>query len=207
MRMGRGWKWGWLVLVGLWAGGATGEEASAVRVAILPVVVHSAAPNPEYVSRGIADMLSSRLEQDGRARALRVDAADLATTEVSVALAAGRERRADYVLFGAYTQFGDGASLDLHCIPVARDEAEAAAARRIFIQSGAVGEIIPKLDEIVNRIAIYVSGGAAVASGGEPGAATPSPNLVRELAERVRALEARVYSGGEAEAAEASPGS
>ena len=61
----------------------------AVRVVILPIVVHSGAPDPAYVSRGIADMLSSRLEQDGRAVALRVDDPERATTRISNALEAG----------------------------------------------------------------------------------------------------------------------
>jgi len=190
------------------AGERPAAAAGAVRVAILPIVVHSNAADPAYVSRGIADMISSRLEQDGRAMALRVDDAGRATTQVGVALEAGRERRADYVLFGAFTQFGDGASLDLHCIPVAGTEAQATAARRIFIQSGAVGEIIPKLDEIVARVSAYVHGTAPpqpVAGAAAPATAANDAAL-RELVERVKALEAKVYGAdGAGPKAAASP--
>ena len=207
--MRAGWGVGIGVATLLLLGGsraATAEEA--VRVVILPIVVHSGAPDPAYVSRGIADMLSSRLEQDGRALALRVDDPARATTRIATALEAGRERKADFVLFGAFTQFGDGASLDLHCIPVTDDEAEAAAARRIFIQSGAVGEIILKLDEIVARVSSYVHGGpvpAALAEGA-PAAAPATGVDLRGLVDRLEALEARVY-GGESPVAEAAPGS
>ena len=194
MRGVRGIRSGAVTLGVLFAAHGAAWAADPVSVVILPIVVHSGAADPGYVSRGIADMISSRLEQDGRSRALRVDDAALATTSVGAALEAGRARNADFVLFGAFTQFGDGASLDLHCIPVTTTEAKAAAARRIFIQSGAVGEIIPKLDEIVARVAAYMHGGApsspAVGSGRKRSAETDA--ALRELAERVKALEERV---------------
>ena len=103
------------------------------------------------------------------------------------------------MVFGSFTQFGDGASLDIHCVPVLDDEAQAAAARRIFIQSGAVGDIIPKLDEIVDRVALYVQAQSPAMRAGstapDPAAAGARADaaVLRDLADRLEALERAVY--------------
>jgi hypothetical protein len=169
------------------------------RIVILPIVVHSAASNSSYVSRGITDMISSRLEQTGRVRMERVEDPNAATTELHKALELGKARGGDYLIFGAFTQFGDGASLDVHCLPLdVKSEAEAAASRRIFISSGKMGDIIPKLDEIVDRVAMYTKVGRT-----SPDApAAPPPDVVRDLARRLDALEKAVFKGG----APAAPG-
>jgi TolB-like protein len=51
---------GTLLLVG---GASAGDRT---RIVILPIVVHSAASDSSYVSRGITDMISARLEQTGQ---------------------------------------------------------------------------------------------------------------------------------------------
>jgi adenylosuccinate lyase len=116
------------------------------------------------------------------------------------ALDLGKARGGDYLIFGAFTQFGDGASLDVHCLPLdVKNEAEAAAARRIFISSGAVGDIIPKLDEIVDRLALYTKVARADAQPGAPTAAAPSAaqaEAMRDLTRRLEALEKAVFKGG-----------
>ena len=166
------------VWVGVWVGGGLGAapaRAQDARIAILPVVVHTAAPDPSYVSRGIADMLSARLEQLGGLEILRVDDPAAATTRLGPALEQGRRVGADYVLYGSFTQFGDGASLDIQCAPVA--PVGSGPDRSIFIQSGSVGEIIPKLDRLADMIARYVGGvedsdeGGAAAAAAAPDAA------------------------------------
>jgi TolB-like protein len=173
--------------------------AESIRIVVLPIVVHSAAPDTAFVSRGIADMISSRLEQTGRIQVERVEDAGAGTTELGEAWRLGRKRGGDYLVFGAFTQFGDGASLDVQCIPLdVATEAEAAAARRIFIQSGSVGEIIPKLDEIVDRVAIYVRavpGELERPGPGAPAAAPADAQALRALADRIEALEKAVFSG------------
>ncbi len=203
--------------VALLVGPLDGRFASAgapSRIVILPIVVHSAAPDADYVSRGLSDMISSRLEQTGRVRVERVEDPSAATTLIGTALREGRARQGDYAIYGAFTQFGDGASLDIHCIPLdVRDEAEAEAARRIFIQSGTVGEIIPKIDAIVDRIGdcVHEGGGdaKATASGGSGAAPArqdgerPSDATLRSLNERLEALERAVFGPDSAAAARA----
>jgi TolB-like protein len=191
---------------------------SPLRILILPIVVHSAATDPSHVSGGLSEMIASRLEQSGRVFVERPEDESLATSQVGDALREGKARDVDFVIYGAFTQFGDGASLDIQCIPVqVASEAEAVAARRIFIQSGAVGEIIPRLDEISGRLAAYVNAGqpdseelapepaleSATISAPEPGS-----DVLRSIAERLQALEEAVFGGGDASAnAQLDPGS
>jgi TolB-like protein len=184
------------------------EDPGAPRVVILPIVVHSALRDSEFVSQGIAAMLSARLEQQGKVTVVRVEDASAATTRVPAAIEAGRASGGDYVVFGEFTQFGDGASLDVQCVPVdSPEEVDAIDARRVFIQSGAMGEIIPKLDVLVSKLALYLesqSSGEGVAveapvpaaapeTSGAFAAESPPPGEVDDLRERVEALERAVY--------------
>jgi hypothetical protein len=180
---------------------AAASAEGRTRIVILPIVVHTSAVNSNYVSRGITDMISSRLEQTGRVQVERVEDPGAATTELGKALDWGKARGGDYLIFGAFTQFGDGASLDVHCLPLSvKNEAEAAAARRIFISSGAMGDIIPKLDEIVDRVALYtkVANAAAAPGAPPPAAAAPAPSAdaLRDVTRRLEALEKAVFKAG-----------
>ena len=175
-----------------------GAFAAPLRVVILPIVVHSAAENANYVSAGLADMLSARLEQLGEITVERRD--EGATTHLEQALETVRGAGADYVVYGAFTQFGDGASLDVHCAPATPAEPEEAAARRrIFIQSGNVSEIIPKLDELVDRVAFFLNRPASAPAPGTPSPEAVAGEIVGDGAEletlrgRVDALEQAVY--------------
>lgn len=182
----RWWAGALCACVAVLASGSAGAEP---RVAILPVVVHSGAMDPRYLSEGFSDMLAARLEQLGGMRVLREDDARAATTRLPEAIEHGRELEADYVVFGSFTQFGDGASLDVQCAPVRGPDA--ATARTLFVQSGAIGEIIPKLDDLADKIAYYVLGeaGGKSAVAGRAGTAAP----IRDLIQRLEALERAVY--------------
>ncbi len=182
---------------------AAGAE-EAVRVVILPVVVHRAANDSGYVSRGVADMLAARLEQVGGISVVRVESAKAATTDREAARKTASRLEGDFVLYGAFTQFGEGASLDIHCASLQAASAGGGTPRRVFIQSGTVGEIIPKLDTLVDKIVMFLrEGGAAVATHAPApdGASNPQDgadgagdaDTIRELRERVEALERAVY--------------
>ena len=180
-----------------------GAEES-VRIVMLPIVVHSSVSNSGYVSRGLADMLSARLEQVGGVVVVRDDDAANATTRLEHAYQAGREAGGDFVVFGAFTQFGDGASLDVQCAPLeVSGLEEAAAGRRIFVQSGTMGDIIPKLDQMVDKIAYFLSGpeeADGILAAGAPAASRPAAEplageSVAELLDRIEALERAVYEG------------
>ncbi len=180
-----------------------GEGLSAgSRVAVLPIVVHSV-ENHDYLRAGLADMLASRLAQHPGVEVVRVEDPKAATTDLQAARAAGQAVGADYVLFGSFTRFGDGASVDLYC---ARTR-EGDVARRIFVQSGTLGEIIPRLDDLARKVGVFVvAGGSEVPPpvSAPPPAARPAPDA-GEIEARIEALERAVF-GREREPAPAPEG-
>ena len=195
-----------MAVIALLAAGAAGAE-ERVRVALLPIVVHTAAADTDYLSAGLADMLSSRLERSGRVSVARVDGNAADRDE---AVEAGRKAGVEYVIAASFTHFGEGASLDVQCLPVEGGPAEfGAVPRKVFIQSGSVGEIIPQLDGLADKITRYLDAGAPVAAsngspaGGASAAGAQSAAEVDELRRRVEALERAVYTDPAAENAAA----
>lgn len=170
---------------------ANPASADLIRLAMLPVSINTSLSETEHLSAGLADMISARLEQSGQILVLRVDAR---AGDREEAIEAGKQAGADYVLFGSYTQFGDGASLDLRCAPVAGAKSE--VPRRVFIQAGSAGEIIPKLEVLAESVTRYLVGesapaGAADAAGG-PGA--PDAGSLLALEQRIEALERVIFA-------------
>ena len=164
--------------------------AEPARVAVLPVVIHSLEESG-YLRAGISEMLSSRLSQQDGVAALRVDDPNAATSDADAARAAGRAAGAEWVLFGSFTHFGEGASLDLRCLPVA--STGEATQRAVFVHAGGLSDLIPRLDSVVERIGAHVRGGVANASA-PPVSAAPATDVTAEvqaLRLRVEALEAR----------------
>ena len=170
----------------LLAGGARAEERHTV--AILPVVIH-ALDAQAYLRDGLADMLASRLGQQDGIAVVRVNDPGKATLDPAAARAAAQAVGAQWVLFGSFTRFGEGASLDVQCVPVAAPGDP--SPRSIFVQSGQLAELIPQLDGVAERVAAHVLGRDA-------DAAHPPGNVGRseleELRRRVEALEHRAAS-------------
>lgn len=184
------------MLVGLVPAGGAGA-AELARVALLPIVVHAASQDSAYLSEGLVDMLAARLEQTGGISVLRIDSNSRSAHRLAVAVEAARNAGAQWVVFGSFTQFGSGASLDVRCARVS--DGEEGEARRVFIQSGSLGEIIPKLDELASKLRRHVQGGATFAARA-PGeaedaaaAAAADAAALEELQRRVDALESAVY--------------
>lgn len=178
------------------------------RLLLLPIVVHSS-EDPDYLRAGLSDMLASRFERIGALDLVRGEIDGRGTTDPDEARALAEKQGADFVLYGSFTRFGQGASLDVQCAPVAGDETTGAPAplREIFVHSGSIGEIIPDLDELAGKVSRYAQGEMVVT--GVP----PAPGLaasgaaalggggadVQELRSRVEALEAAVRALLEAE--------
>jgi hypothetical protein len=175
------------------------------RLALIPVVVHSS-EDPGYLREGLRDMLVSRLEQGGNLEVKLVGDPSRATTDVDEALATARELDADFVLFGSFTRFGQGASLDMQCAATEGVDG-LPPLRQIFVHSGDIASMIPDLDELVGKVARFVGQfGAEVAAGAPPAAPSASefddgnasgagPGAgpsTRELLLRVEALESEV---------------
>jgi hypothetical protein len=177
----------------VWFGQPRAAHAEIVRVAMFPVAVNSSLPETDHLSAGLGDMIAARLEQSGQVVITRLDAA---VTSREEAIEAGKKAGVDYVLFGSYTQFGDGASLDLRCAPVVGGEAD--EPRRVFVQAGSASEIIPKLGVLSESVARHLVGAAAspgplagadAAAAGAPGAAS-----LADIEQRVEALERVIFA-------------
>lgn len=191
---------------------AAASAEPRVRVAVLPVVVH-ALEQQEYLQSGIADMLATRLEQNPKLEVVRVFERDKATTDAEAARSAARSAGADLAVFGSFTRFGDGASLDLRCVRITGPNDDP---RSIFVQAGNAGEIIPRLDAIADKVGRYALGQPVTTPSVSAGPTdTPLPsgegaNPVQdafseldELRARVEKLEQAIY--GSKEAAPAPP--
>jgi TolB-like protein len=174
----------------------TRAATDRVRVALLPIVVHSN-DSREYLQQGLSDMLVSRLGRDLRLGVIKVEDPAKATTAIDKAREAGRAETAEYVVFGSFTRFGEGASLDLSVAKVASDTSP----RQIFAHSDTLGGIIPMLDGVAEKTVVYVIEGAPsgpAVSAGPPGSAASSAAAgdgeVQELRRRVEALEHIVFT-------------
>jgi TolB-like protein len=179
------------------------------RLAILPIVVHTL-EQKEYLQAGLADMLASRLGRVPGVAVVRVQGEDQGTTDPEAARNAGREAGAEYVIFGSFTQFGEGASLDLQCASVSAEDEQ--ASRSIFIQSGTLGEIIPEIDRVAEKVGRHLAiaregfdadpgdlPAVSAAAAGDGGAASEQQlqdalSELEALRGRIDALEERVFS-------------
>ncbi len=187
------------ILIGLatgavWVGHASSADAEVIRVAMAPVSVNSSLTETRHLSEGLADMIAARLEQSGQILVIPLDAP---APNRDVAVEAAKKVGAAYVLFGSYTQFGDGASLDLRCAPVEGTQAD--EPRRIFVQAGSASEIIPKLGVLSESVTRYLVGTAepapAAAAGGDPSAPqAPDAASIAALEKRIDALERVIFA-------------
>jgi len=158
-----------------------------VRVALLPVVVHSA-EGRDYLQKGMADMLLSRLGRDPRLAVIPVEDASTATTDAEAARKTGLANNADFVVFGSFTRFGEGASLDLSCASVRDEEREP---RKIYVHASTMGALIPLLDGIADRTSFAVLGSTPAEAGVASGpAVAPDANAV-EVQDQSRGVESR----------------
>jgi hypothetical protein len=177
---------------------------AAPRIALLPISVYAAGAETDYLSTGLAEMLAARLERYEGVAVVRAGAEAAPPEGEGEALEAAAALGADFVLFGSFTQFGDGASLDLRCAKVGPEEASERgedASRRVFVHSGTVAEIIPKLDTLAEKVVRYAFGDAgearrvaAPAADAGAGSGAAGDNPLADLERRVEALERAVYA-------------
>lgn len=182
--------WGLALLLGLAVLAqpeASRAQEAQLSIALLPVVVHSS-ESPDYLRRGLSDMLASRFEQSNVFRVIRIDDPKKATTQLDRALGYARDADADLVLFGSFTRFGAGASLDMQAAATKPGQ-EGETLREIFVHSGSIGDVIPDLEELVGKVARFA---VADYRGRAPAGADPGGDSFADLLERVEALEREV---------------
>ncbi len=133
------------------AEGAMAGEPS--RVAILPFKIN-ADRDVSFMQKGIVDMLTSRLSWEERVVVIGRDETDHALRDVSVpvneeiARALGAGLRADHVLFGSLTIFGDSASLDARMVDVHQKR----PTLTFFKQMKTIDEVIPRVNLLAAEI-------------------------------------------------------
>jgi len=181
-----------LALAALLLCAAGAASAERVPVALLPVLVHSN-ESRDYLQQGLSDMLVARLGRDARLAVIEVPEAATATTDAAAARAAGKRAGGAWVVFGSFTRFGEGASLDLQLARVDGD----GEPQKFFAQAATLGAMLPMLDGVSERITARVLGGAGEAP---PAAGAPDGGSgeVAELRRRVEALERAVDQLGAA---------
>jgi len=133
--------------------GAQEGSVERLRVLLLPVSVHSS-ENRDYLRLGLGDMLAARLEQVDEFELIRAEDRDGATPRLEQALEQARAVGADLVLFGSFTRFGEGASVDMMCAFTAPLEGQEPM-RKIFVQSGSIGDVIPALEDLVGKVSRF----------------------------------------------------
>ena len=193
------WAITWsLVLLGApasWAQDQANEVAAAKpKLALLPMVVHSN-ERPDYLRQGLSDMLSARFTKENVIDVISVDDEGKATTNLDEALDTARELGAEYVVFGSFTRFGQGASLDVQTAAIAEGP-DGDTLREIFVHSGSIGAVIPDLDDLVGKISRFALGEYEPASApgvGDAPAAAAAPGRT-DLIRRIEALEAQVQA-------------
>jgi TolB-like protein len=148
----------WLALgaIGALCGAVPAAAEATPKLLLLPVLVHSA-EDPTYLREGLDDMLTARLERIGALALIEPDPNMKGTTQLARAREMGRRLGADYVLFGSFTRFGQGASLDVQCAPTGANRGQAPL-REIFVHSGSIGDIIPDLDELAGKVSRFAHG-------------------------------------------------
>jgi len=123
------------------------------KVAILPVKIHSP-ENLEYMQEGLVDMLSSRVELEGRVAVLEKGPVKKAYDQVSGEMNLENARKlghmleADFVVFGSLTKLGDSASLDLKVVEVKKEDPGSS----VFVQAKKMEEIIAGVDDLARKI-------------------------------------------------------
>ena len=108
-----------------WCG--TARAAGPSRILILPFEIN-AEKDLSFLQKGIVNMLSTRLFQEGKVVPMEPAVAQQALQETSGPLelksvvALGEKYQADYVIFGSLTVFGDSISTDARFVDVRRQK-------------------------------------------------------------------------------------
>ena len=133
-------------------------------------------------------MLMARFQQAGQFVLIQSEDPALATTQLDTAIEAGRAVGADFVLFGSFTRFGEGASLDMHAASTS-PATEGGSIREIFVHSGEIGEVIPDLQGLVGKVTQFAIEDFSPATAGEDAMSPPVPGSRADLLLRLQRLE------------------
>jgi TolB-like protein len=140
----------------------TAALAAPIRVAILPFETH-AEKDLTFLQEGIMDMLGSRLAYKDQVEVIGKNETRSALDSVegfvgeSRALLVGGRLKADYVLFGSITMFGESVSIDGKIVDVTGRQSPLP----FFTQTRGLGQVIPQVNRFATDINETVFGRAA----------------------------------------------
>lgn len=132
---------------------ATTAFAAPVRVAILPFDMH-AEKDLTFLQGGIIDMLGSRIAYKDQVEVISKSETRSALESVegfegeSRALRVGGKLKADYVLFGSITMFGESVSIDAKMVDVTGQKAPLP----FFAQTRGMGDVIDQINQLATTI-------------------------------------------------------
>jgi TolB-like protein len=179
--------------------------AEPQRVAVLPFKMN-AEKDLSYLRNGIYDMLSSRLSDPDKVQVLSRAEVEKAVAEETgpmgngpideaAARRIGGKLKADYVLTGSLTVFGDSLSIDAKMLDVAGTQSPVT----VFNQSSDMSGVIPEIDRFAAEINTKVFGRQAQAAA--PVAVPAAPQTVTQPDSRVhpeKLLQGGAVVGGDA---------
>ena len=129
-------------------------------VAVLPFSTHSA-ENIDYVRQGVGDMLASRISVNEQIRVTGKDAVlsalqgfagrDLTAADIYTL---GKKLQVDYVVWGSITKIGTSLSIDGKLADIAAGK----QALTVSVLCPTIDEVIPKVNEIAQRIDTHIAG-------------------------------------------------
>ena len=137
----------------------TAAVAAPTRVAILPFDMN-AEKDLTFLQEGIMDMLGSRIAYKDQVEVISKNETRSALASVegfegeSRALLVGGKLKADYVLFGSITMFGESVSIDAKMVDVTSQQAPLP----FFAQTRGMGEVIPQINQFATNINATVFG-------------------------------------------------
>jgi TolB-like protein len=135
------------------------------RIAVFPFSVHSA-ENIDYIQRGVADMLSSRISVSEKIEVISPDAvsavlnAGVPKLTPSDIYALGKKLSADYVVWGSITKIGNSLSIDGRLFEISPGKVTVT----IAAQLQSMDEVIPKVGDFAQRIESHIAGSPAPSS-------------------------------------------
>lgn len=179
-----------LVVATLPAVAETAMQTPPVQVLILPITMYAADDQP-FLRAGLIEMLASRLRQNPGVQVSVFGDSKVAVSSANTARELAKNRGADFVLFGSFTQFGDGVSFDLQCLATSATEIARAgdASRGVFAKASSFKDFIRDLDDLASRVSVFVlPPGAALATRSSVGGGTDAGEL-REIERRVEKIE------------------
>lgn len=173
-----------LIMAVLLAFNFSSTAAEPKRIALLPFKIN-AEKDLSYLRDGIFDMLTTRLTRGGRVEVLGRKTVEEAVESIAGAAAVsepaarqiGAKLNADFVLYGSLTVFGNSVSLDAKMIDLSGQKPTLA----FYDQSQALGDVIPRIDNIAAEINAKVFGQQPVSQSPPPAqAAKPVEEKSRE---------------------------